>query len=103
MIADHGRAEKKTVSTWHVYMVRCRDHTLYTGIAKDLAGRVAAHNAPRGGARYTRARQPVELVYAEPAESRSAATKREYRLRRLPLAAKTALIEEYQARPLPPA
>ena len=83
-------------TSWHVYMVRCSDNTLYTGIAKDLERRIAAHNSPKGGAKYTRARQPVELVYAEPAASRSAAAKREYRLRRLPQRQKKELIAQWE-------
>jgi putative endonuclease len=90
------------MSPWYVYMVRCKDNTLYTGIAKDLTGRIAAHNSPRGGAKYTRSRQPVVLVYAEPAESRSAAAKREYRLRRLPLTVKLALIAANPVAPMQP-
>lgn len=77
---------------WHVYIVRCRDGTYYTGIARNLAKRIGEHNSSKGGARYTRSRRPVELVYAEPASSRSAATKREYQVKRMPLPAKRALI-----------
>ena len=58
-----------------VYVVRCRDGTLYTGVTNDLERRVAAHNAGRG-ARYTRARGPVALVYREPAPNRGAAQRR---------------------------
>src|SRR5918993_1187276 len=54
---------------WHVYIVRCADRTLYTGVAKDLPARIAAHNGGRG-AKYTRQRLPVKLVYAEPALDR---------------------------------
>ena len=58
---------------WYVYMVRCNDGTLYTGIARKLKKRLAAHNSDRDGARYTRYRRPVTLVYAQQVESRSAA------------------------------
>jgi putative endonuclease len=75
---------------WYVYVVRCADGTLYTGVAKDLAGRIAAHNAGRG-AKYTRSRLPVKLVYREPAADRSAALKREHAIKRLPRASKRAL------------
>jgi len=68
---------------WHVYIVRCADDTLYTGIARDLARRIAEHNAGKAAARYTRSRRPVVLVYCEPAASRSAAAKREYEIKRL--------------------
>jgi putative endonuclease len=75
---------------WHVYIVRCADRTLYTGVAKDLPARIAAHNEGRG-AKYTRQRLPVKLVYAEPAADRGAAQRRELQIKRLPRAAKRAL------------
>lgn len=78
---------------WHVYMVLCRDNTLYTGITCDLPRRLAAHNSAKGGARYTRGRQPVALVYMEPAASRSEAAQREWRIKGLTVAQKQALIE----------
>src|SRR6266516_3630678 len=56
---------------WHVYLARCGDGTLYTGITTDPARREAAHNAGRG-ASYTRARRPVRLVHLEPAVDRGA-------------------------------
>ena len=77
---------------WRVYMVACADGSLYTGITTDLCRRLAEHNSDRGGARYTRPRRPVHLVYSERAASRSAAAKREYRIKRLPPAGKKALI-----------
>lgn len=78
---------------WHVYIVRCADSTLYTGVTIDVARRVAEHNgAGRSGARYTRARRPVKLVYQEPAAHRSAAGKREYAIKQLTRTAKRALI-----------
>lgn len=75
---------------WHVYIVRCADRTLYTGVAKDVAARVAAHNAGRG-AKYTRARLPVKLVHSEEAADRGAALRREHAIKALPRAAKRAL------------
>jgi putative endonuclease len=75
---------------WHVYIVRCADRTLYTGVAKDLPARVAAHNRGRG-AKYTRARLPVKLVYQEHVEDRGTAQRREHEIKRLPRAAKRAL------------
>lgn len=77
--------------TWYVYMVRCSDGTLYTGITNNLEKRVAAHNSGPNGARYTRSRRPVELVFAEQAGSKSNAAKREYQIRRLPRAKKLGL------------
>jgi putative endonuclease len=78
--------------TWQVYIVRCQDGSYYTGITTDLARRIAEHNSAAGGARYTRPRQPVSLVYAETAPDRSTACRREYQLRRLTPAMKRALI-----------
>jgi putative endonuclease len=75
---------------WYVYIVRCADRTLYTGVAKDLPARIAAHNDGRG-ARYTRQRLPVKLVYSEPAADRAAAQRREHAIKRLPRTAKQAL------------
>jgi predicted GIY-YIG superfamily endonuclease len=76
---------------WHVYIVRCADDSLYTGVAKNLDTRIAQHNAG-GGAKYTRSRLPVELVYTESAPDRSAAQKREAQIKRLPAGGKRNLI-----------
>jgi len=64
--------------SYFVYMVRCADDTLYTGITTDLERRVAEHNGSVKGAKYTRARRPVILVYNEEYKTRSEASKREY-------------------------
>lgn len=77
---------------WFVYIVRCSDNTLYTGVAKDLSKRLHQHNHSKDGAKYTRARRPVELVYHETAASRSLAQQREYRIKRLNAAQKRRLI-----------
>jgi len=76
----------------YVYIVQCRDQTLYTGWTTDLARRIAAHNAGRGG-KYTCRRRPVRLVYFEEYEDKSAALKREYALKQLTREEKLALIE----------
>ena len=81
---------------WFVYILRCRDGTFYTGITTDLSRRVAEHRGGKRGARYTRSRRPVVLVYAEPALSRSAAAQREYQLRRLSVEAKRLLIAAWR-------
>ena len=77
---------------WYVYMVRCSDETLYTGITKDLEKRIEAHNSGKDGARYTRSRRPVTLVYSEQVESKSAAARLEYQIKRLPLSKKKRLV-----------
>jgi putative endonuclease len=79
-------------SRWYVYMLRCRDGSLYTGITTDLERRLHEHNHGRRGARYTRARRPVTLVWAEPQDTRADATRREYHLRNLGTDAKRSLI-----------
>lgn len=64
---------------YHVYIVKCSDGSLYTGITSDLERRLQQHNGERwGGARYTRGRGPVEIVYIEKYKTRSEASKREY-------------------------
>ena len=74
-----------------VYIVRCKDGTLYTGYAKNSEARVALHNAGRG-AKYTAGRRPVLLVYLETLKSRSAALKRELQVKRLTRARKEILV-----------
>lgn len=76
---------------WHVYIVRCADLTLYTGVTKNLAARLSAHNAG-AGAKYTRGRLPVTLVYQESAADRGAAQRREREIKRLRPAAKRKLL-----------
>jgi len=78
------------MARWFVYLVRCADESLYTGISTDVVARVAAHNAGRG-ARYTRARLPVELVHVERKRSRSTALRREAEIKALPRTAKLLL------------
>ena len=81
------------MSGWWVYMVRCRDDSLYTGIATDVERRVAEHNGcDRLAARYTRSRRPVELVYQEACSSRAAAAQREYGIKQLSRRDKERLI-----------
>jgi putative endonuclease len=79
------------MARWFVYVVRCADGSLYTGISTDVAARVAAHNAGRG-ARYTRARRPVELLHVERKKTRGTALKREAAIKALPRTRKLILI-----------
>lgn len=76
---------------WHVYILRCADGTLYTGIATDVSARLATHNTGKG-AKYTRGRLPVVLAYQEKAANRSAALKREHEIKRMPTIEKRRLI-----------
>ena len=79
--------------SWFVYMVRCGDGSLYTGCTNDLVRRLKAHQSGRG-AKYTRSRPPVTLVYREELPNRSAALRREAAAKRLTHLQKLALIEE---------
>ncbi len=79
------------VQSWFVYMVRCTDGSLYTGITTELTRRVAEHNSDKA-ARYTRSRQPVTLVYYERAASRSVASQREFIIKKLKKKQKEILI-----------
>ena len=76
---------------WICYLLRCADDTLYCGITNNLEKRLAAHNAGTA-AKYTRARGPVELVFAEPCADRSAASKRELAIKSLSRTDKLGLI-----------
>jgi putative endonuclease len=78
---------------WYVYVVRCGDGSLYTGISNDVGARVALHNRGRG-ARYTRSRRPVTLLYVERRRSRSTALRREAAIKALPRTKKWSLIAD---------
>jgi putative endonuclease len=77
---------------WKVYIVRCSDDTLYTGITTDIERRIKEHNDSKG-AKYTRARGPVELVYLAEFKDRSEASKEEWRIKALSREEKLALIK----------
>ena len=82
----------------YTYILRCADGTLYTGWTNDLARRLAAHNAGRGG-KYTRARRPVTLVYCETFDTKEAAMAREWAVKQLTRAEKLALIAGWDGVP----
>ena len=87
--------------TAYTYLLRCADGTLYCGWTNDLAARLAAHNSGKG-AKYTRARRPVRLVYSEPHPTRGEAMRREAAIKRLSRAEKEALMAAQEARcPVP--
>jgi len=83
--------DSESTDSWSVYIVRCADGSLYTGVARDCSVRIDEHNSGKG-AKYTRQRRPVALVYSEPAPSRSAAQRREHAIKRLTREQKLALI-----------
>ncbi len=78
---------------WYVYMLHCADGTLYTGITDDVKKRLAAHRAGKG-AKYTRGRGPLELVYVEEQLDKSAALRREIAIKKLPRKEKLKLAEK---------
>ena len=84
----------KSELKWCVYLLRCADNTLYCGITNDLSKRLRQHNGELvGGAKYTKVRRPCGLVYTEQADSRSAASQREYAIKKLSKADKEILIK----------
>lgn len=84
------------MSQWFVYILRCADNSLYTGITTDVSRRVDEHNglSKIAGAKCTRARRSVSLVYSEKCENRSGAGKREWEIKKLPRVQKLILIEK---------
>ena len=80
------------MTPWYVYILRCGDSTLYTGITDDIPRRLAAHRSGKG-AKYTRGRGPLELVYQEEVPDKSAALRREIAIKRLTRTKKEKLIE----------
>lgn len=78
--------------SYFTYILRCADDTLYTGITTDVERRVFEHNHSEKGAKYTRMRRPVELVYNEKYASRSEACKREYSIKQLTREEKESLL-----------
>jgi putative endonuclease len=84
--------------TWYVYMLRCADGSLYTGVTTDLPRRTRQHNAGTAS-RYTRSRRPVKLVYQERKRGRSAALKREAAIKKLTRRQKLAMIRIGKRRP----
>ena len=81
---------------YFLYILKCSDQTLYTGITVDLERRLKEHNATKLGAKYTRARRPVELIYSKKFENRSLATKEECRIKKMTVREKLAMILEYK-------
>jgi putative endonuclease len=81
--------------TWYVYFLRCNDHSLYAGITTDINRRLHEHNNTKLGAKYTRAKRPVTLVFIESSPDKSAASKREHQLKKLTKTQKEELVSTY--------
>lgn len=81
-------------SVWYLYMLRCKDDTLYTGITTDVEKRLEAHRSGKG-AKYTRGRAPLQLVYKETCGSHGAALRREWEIKGLSRQEKLDLIGSF--------
>ncbi len=79
---------------WYVYILECNDKTFYTGITNDLKRRIEQHNTSLQGAKYTRGRRPVRMVYSCELPNKSEAQKEEYRIRKLTKKEKGKLINK---------
>lgn len=84
----------KKIKPWFVYILRCKDGTLYTGITTNIKRRIKEHNGSKRGAKYTRSRRPVKLEAQWVYESRSAALREEARIKKLNRSDKIMLIRE---------
>ena len=80
--------------SYFIYILKCNDNTLYTGITKDITKRLEEHNTSSKGAKYTKARRPVKLLYQEASKNRSTASKREYAIKKLTRIKKLQLIKD---------
>lgn len=85
---------------WHVYIIRCKDGVLYTGITNHLERRIKAHNSGNG-CRFTKYRYPVKLVYKEERSNKSEALKREARIKTFPRKKKLTLIKQSRRLKIP--
>ena len=92
MIKTRGRVGSRSSTAFYVYIVRCTDGSLYTGITSDVSRRLREHNSGRGS-KYTRARLPVTLAFVERARDRSGALKRESQIKGFSRKSKLRLCE----------
>ena len=97
MQAKEKKSRKKRREKWFLYMLRCNDLSLYTGITKDIERRFKMHSKGRA-ARYTRTRRPLEMVYQETCKTRTAALIRECFVKALPKRKKLALIDRFNSK-----
>jgi len=79
---------------WYLYILECSDQTLYTGITNDLKKRIEKHNSSKEGAKYTRGRRPVKLVYSRRFRNKSRTAQEESRIKKLTRQEKIELIEK---------
>jgi len=83
---------------YHLYILKCADKTLYTGITVDLKRRITEHNSSTRGAKYTRGRRPVKLVFSKKFRTRSAASVAEARTKKLSRRGKLDLVKKYESK-----
>ena len=83
---------------WYLYVVKCNDGTLYTGVTTDINRRVREHNGSKRGAKYTKTRRPVELVWSKQYKNRSEAQSAEYNFKKLFHKQKWEIINENRSR-----
>ena len=83
-----------TCCNWHLYVLLCSDGSYYTGITTDIKRRLEEHNTSAKGAKYTKARRPVKVIYTEIFSNRSSAQKAEYRFKQLTRKQKEKVINE---------
>ena len=81
--------------SYYVYIVRCSDNSLYTGITTDINRRIHEHNETKKGAKYTKSRRPVSLVYSALIGDLSSAQKEEYRIKKLSKIKKQELVDNW--------
>tara|TARA_Y100000310_G_scaffold182230_1_gene182288 strand:+ start:1171 stop:1431 length:261 start_codon:yes stop_codon:yes gene_type:complete len=81
---------------WYLYVLLCSDGSYYTGVTVDVDRRLREHNASKAGAKYTRSRRPVKLLFYEKFQTRSAAQKAEYQFKKLTRKQKEKLINEHR-------
>ncbi|MDO6444830.1 GIY-YIG nuclease family protein [Colwellia sp. 1_MG-2023] len=85
-------------SNWYVYILRCADNSLYTGVTTDITRRLKQHNhCNKTGAKYTRVRRPVSLAYQETTIDRKSACQREYQLKQLTKKEKEKLVSAFKS------
>ena len=87
-------AETADKPDWSIYLLRCADNSLYTGIALDVERRVLAHEKGPGGAKYLKGRGPFTLVFSQVVGDRSLASRLEYRIKQLPKREKERLLKK---------
>ncbi|NNJ94492.1 MAG: GIY-YIG nuclease family protein [Halobacteria archaeon] len=92
MVEIVAAGDRLADADWQVYIIRCTDNSLYTGITLDIDRRIAQHGSARG-AKYFRGKRPVEVVFLEGGHTRSSASRREATIKKLRRAAKLRLIE----------